>query len=92
MMEAKFIALAVCCRELFSIMDMISSVTNSVKLPIEQTTMNVSIHQNNLGELVLAKTLPPQFTPQSKYYAINLVSSCVEHCLTFYISLVLTVG
>ncbi len=57
-MEAKNITLAACCRELFPIMDMVSSVTNSVKLPIGQTTMNVSIHKENLGALVLAKTLP----------------------------------
>jgi len=35
--------------------------------------MNVSIHEDNLGALVLAKTLPPQFTPQSKYYAIKTI-------------------
>ena len=33
--------------------------------------MNVSIHEDSLGALLLAKTLPPQFTPQSKYYAIK---------------------
>jgi len=26
-----------------------------------------------LGALVLAETLPPQFTPQSKYYAIKTI-------------------
>jgi hypothetical protein len=37
--------------------------------------MNVSIHEDNSGALVLAKTLPPQFTPQSKYkyYAIKTI-------------------
>jgi hypothetical protein len=35
--------------------------------------MNVSIHEDNLGALVLAKTLPPQFTPQSKYYVIKTI-------------------
>ena len=34
MMEAKIIALSACCRELFPIMDMVSSVTKSVQLPI----------------------------------------------------------
>jgi hypothetical protein len=71
-MEAEIIALSACCRELFSIMDMVSSVTKSVKLPIGRTTMNVSIHDNS-GALVLAKTLPPQFTPRSKYYAIKTI-------------------
>ncbi len=31
--------------------------------------MNVSIQEDNSGALVLAETLPPQFTPRSKYYA-----------------------
>jgi hypothetical protein len=54
-MEAKIIALAACCREQFPIMDMVSLVTKSVKLPIGKTTMNVSIYEDNLGALVLAK-------------------------------------
>jgi hypothetical protein len=77
-MEAKIIALAACCRELFPIMDMVSSVTKSVKLPIGKTTMNVSIYEDNLGALMLAKTLPPQFAPQSKYYAIKIIWLCEE--------------
>ena len=39
--------------------------------PIQETTMNVSIHKDNAGALVLAKKLPPEFTPQSKYYAVK---------------------
>ena len=35
--------------------------------------MNVSIHEDNSGALVLGKTLPPQFTPRSKYYAIETI-------------------
>jgi len=77
-MEAEIIALSACCRELFPIMDMLSPVTKSVKLPIGRTTMNVSIHEDNSGALVLAKTLPPQFTPRSKYYAIKTIWFCEE--------------
>jgi hypothetical protein len=55
-MEAKIIALSVCCRELFPIMDMFSSVTKSVKLPIGRTTMNVSIHHGDNSE-ALANTM-----------------------------------
>jgi hypothetical protein len=72
-MEAEIIALSACCRELFPIIDMVGSVTKSVNLPIGKTTMNVSIHEDNSGALVLAKTLPPQFTPRSKYYAIKTI-------------------
>ncbi len=35
--------------------------------------MNVSIHKDNAVALVLDKTLPPQFMPQSKYYAIKTI-------------------
>ncbi len=78
MMEAEIIALSACCRELFPIMDMDISVTKSVKLLIGRTIMYVSIHEDNSGALVLAKTLPPQFTPQSKYYAIKTIWFCEE--------------
>ncbi len=77
-MDAKVIALSACCRELFPIIDMVSSLTKSINLPIEKTTMNVSIHEDNLGALVLAKTLPSEFTPQSKYYAIKTICFCEE--------------
>ena len=31
------------------------------------------VHEDNAGALVLAETIPPQFTPRSKYYAIKTV-------------------
>jgi hypothetical protein len=72
-MEAKIIALASCCRELFPTIDMVESVTCSVNLPIGEARMQLSVHEDNLGALVLAKTLPPQFTPRSKYYASKMI-------------------
>ncbi len=72
-MEAKIIALAACCRELFPIIDMVVGLTAAVQLPIGETTMNLSVHEDNSGALVLAKTLPPQFTPRSKYYASKTI-------------------
>ncbi len=33
----------------------------------------MSIQEENSGALILAETLPPQFTPRSKYYAIKTV-------------------
>ncbi len=77
-MKAKIIALSACCRELFPIIDMVCSLAVATNLPIGNMTMNVSIHEDNLGALVLAKTLPPQFTPQSKYYAIKTIWFCEE--------------
>jgi hypothetical protein len=77
-MEAKVIALLACCRELFPIIDMVESLTAAVNLPIGETTMKLSVHEDNSGALVLAKTLPPQFTPRSKYYAIKTIWFCKE--------------
>ena len=37
------------------------------------STMHVSVDEDNAGALVLAETIPPQFTPRSKYYAIKTV-------------------
>jgi len=72
-MEAEIVALAHSCRELFPIMDMVSLLGTKVGLPLKETTMNVSIHEDNAGALVLAETLPPQFTPRSKHYAIKTI-------------------
>jgi hypothetical protein len=35
--------------------------------------MHVSIHEDNAGALVLVQTIPPQFTPRSKYNALKTV-------------------
>ncbi len=72
-MEAEIIALAACCRELFPIIDMVESVTCLVNLPIGETILQLSVHEDNSGALVLAKTLPPKFTPRIKYYASKTI-------------------
>ena len=35
--------------------------------------MNVSIHEDNSGDFILAKTLPQQCKPRSKHYAANTI-------------------
>ena len=43
--------------------------------------MHVVIHEDNAGALVLANTLPPQFTPASKHYAVKthwFREKCIE--------------
>ena len=49
-----------------------------VGLPISDTAMNVSIHEDNAGALILEKTLLPQFNPCSKYYASKTIWFCKE--------------
>ena len=52
---------------------MVSLLGTKVGLPVSGATMKVSIHEDNAGALVLAETLPPQFTPRSKHYAIKTI-------------------
>ncbi len=41
--------------------------------------MKLSVHEDNSGALVMAMmTLPPQFTPRSKYDAIKMIWFCKE--------------
>ena len=54
-------------------MDMVEFLGKEVGLPIHDTTIKVSIHEDNAGALVLAETLPPQFTPRSKHYASKTI-------------------
>jgi hypothetical protein len=72
-MKAKVIALGECMRELITIMDMVQSLAVAVGIPAGDVKMRVSVHEDNLGALVLAETLPPQFTPHSKYYATKTI-------------------
>lgn len=73
-MEAEINALAHCCRELFPVIDVVGEVGSAVGLTSDNIkSMHVSVHEDNAGALILAETLPPQFTPRSKYYAIKTV-------------------
>jgi hypothetical protein len=46
-------------RELIPIIDIVKELTQSVGLKAGNMNMNVSVHEDNLGALVLAETLPP---------------------------------
>ena len=72
-MESDINALAHSCRELFPIIDITISLGKAVGLPIGDTTMNVSVREDNAGALILAKIFPPQFTPRSKYHASKTI-------------------
>ena len=72
-MESDINDLAHSCRELSPLIDITKSLGQAVGLPIGDTTMNVSIHEDNTGALIFSNTLPPQFTPRSKYYASKTI-------------------
>ena len=72
-MEAEIVALCHSCKELFPVMDIVGSLGPALGIPAEETTMKVSIHEDNAGALILAQTLPPQHTLCSKHYAIKTI-------------------
>ena len=56
-MKADFFSLSHNCRELFTVIDMTKSLGKSVAIPIGETTINVSIHEINIGALILENTV-----------------------------------
>ena len=72
-MEAEVVAFTHSCRESFPVVEMVAELGPALGIPAGDTTMKVSIHEDNAGALILAQTLPPQFTPRSKHYAIKTV-------------------
>ena len=74
-MEAEIIALGSCCCELLPIIALLDEigVAVGIKKPNDEdpSSSTVTIHEDNLGALILATTPPPQFTPCSKHYAIK---------------------
>ena len=51
---------------------MVNEIGDAVGLrQSERAKMHIKIHEDNSGALVLAQTIPPQFTPRSKHYAIK---------------------
>ena len=58
----------------FLMMDMVGEIGSVVGLPTkDMTSMHVSVHEDNSDALILAETIPPQFTPRSKYYCTKTV-------------------
>ena len=61
-------ALHTCCVSGLLIIDMIDILGQSVGLPVGDATIHVSMHEDNVVELLLIDTLPTQLTPRSKHY------------------------
>ena len=71
--EAEILALHHSCQELFPIMDMIEFLSASASLSVDPMMMQVSIHEDKPGALVLADMIPPQLTPRSKTYHVKAI-------------------
>lgn len=59
-------------------MDIAESLSEAVRLPIGETTMKISIHDDNGGALVFSETIPSQFTTRSKHYGTKHILFCEE--------------
>jgi transposase InsO family protein len=82
--EAEITALAHCCKELFPIMDLAKHLAAYYNLDPVKTTMNVTIHEDNAAALILAKMLPPEHTPRSKFFHLETVwfrEEIVKRCI-----------
>ncbi len=61
-MEANIIAIAHNCVKQIPFIDGVSIMGKAIYFPVGNTTIQVSIHEDNAGALVLAKPLLSQFT------------------------------
>ena len=77
-MEAETIYLSHCCRELFPIIDITQFLGKAVGLPVRFPYIKVSAYRDNSSTLILARTLPPNFTPPSKHYATKTIWFCED--------------
>ena len=67
-MESEIIVMYHCCWELFTIIDITTSLGKAVGMTMVDTRTNFSVHKENTGALVLYRNFPPQSTSLSKYY------------------------
>jgi hypothetical protein len=73
-MEAEIVAISHCTCELIPIMQTVEFLGPVVGLPpVDCTLMHVCIHEDNAGALILADTLPSQYTPRSNHYHIKTI-------------------
>ena len=73
-MQAEIYALAQCCKALFPIIKLVRELSAAVRLPEGgPPTMKITLHEDNSGALILATTIPPEFTPRSKFYALKTI-------------------
>ena len=77
-MELEIISLARYFRELFPIININRSLGKSVGLTVGVPYIKLSIHKDNVGAIILSRTLPSKFTPCSKYYATKTIWFCEE--------------
>ena len=77
-MEAEIIDLARLSYILFPIINITQYLWKTVGLLVGFTLMKLSVHEDNVRALILARTFPQNFTLCSKYYATKIIWFCEE--------------
>ena len=73
-MQAEIYTMGTCCQALFPLIKMVKELSGAVDIPVGgPPTMRITLHEDNSGALILTKTIPPEFTPRSKFYALKTI-------------------
>jgi len=71
-MEAEYVALSASCRDLFPLIDVTKEICSAFSLILpDETNMHITIHEDNVGTLILGQLEPRRMTPRSKHYAVK---------------------
>jgi hypothetical protein len=71
-MEAEYVALSSLCRDLFPQIDITQEICSALLLHHPYTAqMQIKIHEDNVGTLILGQLEPWQLTPRSKHYSVK---------------------
>ena len=72
-MESEYTALSQACRAAIPLLAVIDSATKGLNYTKRnRLTFKATIHEDNMGALILAKLEPGRHTPRSKFYALKL--------------------
>lgn len=66
--------MAQCLRALFLLVEMVKELNGAAGLALGgPPQIKIILHEDNPGALLLAKTIPPEFTPRNKFYALKTI-------------------
>ena len=72
-MESEYTALSQACQAVIPLLAVIDSATKGLTFTKrKRLTFKATIHEDNMGALILAKLEPGHHTPRSKFYALKL--------------------
>ncbi len=70
--EAEYVALSTLCRDLFPLINNTKEICSAFLLNLpDKTNMHITIHEDNLGTLILGQLEPRRMTLRSKHYTVK---------------------